>query len=260
MWSVGCSGALFTTLNKEFDQPLDIEVRASSALSGGLMQAGRQCGMLWGSSMAASAESYRRISDPVQAMGLAIQTTRGLMDSYSERTACVNCRDFTRSDFSKPFDMLKYMLFRTRACFRLLYDWAPEAVESAKQGLQEVPAKSKVRTTNCASEVVREMGGTEKEMEMVAGFAGGMGLSGNGCGALGAAVWMKSLRFLKDENKKNAYFNPEAKNTMRVFNEKTGSEFRCHKICGKRFDTLEEHSEFIRDGGCKELIEALAKS
>ena len=28
---------------------------------------------------------------------------------------------------------------------------------------------------------------------MVAGFAGGLGLSGNGCGALAAAVWMNAL-------------------------------------------------------------------
>ncbi len=43
------------------------------------------------------------------------------------------------------------------------------------------------------------MGATEEESIMVAGFAGGIGLSGHACGALGAVVWYKML----DLNKKN---------------------------------------------------------
>ncbi len=37
--------------------------------------------------------------------------------------------------------------------------------------------------------------GTEEESIMVAGFAGGIGLSYNGCGALGAALWYKMLNW-----------------------------------------------------------------
>ncbi|MCK7536420.1 MAG: C-GCAxxG-C-C family protein [Marinilabiliales bacterium] len=42
------------------------------------------------------------------------------------------------------------------------------------------------------------MGGTEEESIMVAGFAGGIGLSGNTCGALTAAIWYKMLEWGKN--------------------------------------------------------------
>jgi hypothetical protein len=34
----------------------------------------------------------------------------------------------------------------------------------------------------------------------------------------------------------------------------------CHKITGKRFGNIDEHSEFIKNGGCKDLINILARS
>ena len=41
------------------------------------------------------------------------------------------------------------------------------------------------------------MGGSADEAVMVAGFGGGMGLSGNACGALAAAVWMKGVAWCR---------------------------------------------------------------
>ena len=61
---------------------------------------------------------------------------------------------------------------------------------------QDVPARSQVQLfspgqaallqepISCASEVAAKMGASDEEMVMVAGFAGGLGLSGNACGAL----------------------------------------------------------------------------
>ncbi|MEN8154414.1 MAG: hypothetical protein ABFR75_10370 [Acidobacteriota bacterium] len=34
----------------------------------------------------------------------------------------------------------------------------------------------------------------------------------------------------------------------------------CNKICGKKFDSINEHTEFIKNGGCRELINVLAKT
>jgi hypothetical protein len=260
MWSTGCSGALYSVLNREFGFPKDAEERASSALCGGIMPLGQQCGMLWGSSMAAGAESLRRSSDLNHAIELAVSTTRKLMESYSERAKCINCRDFTRCDFSRPGHRYKYMLTRSRACFRLLYGWVPEAVESAREGLSRDLNGDPRKFLSCASVVAGKMGASEEEMITVSGFAGGMGLSGNGCGALAAAIWIKSLDWIRNKGNKNAYYLPAAKKTIQAFGEKTGKEFLCYKICGKRFNNLEEHSEFIENGGCKELIDLLAQS
>jgi hypothetical protein len=45
-----------------------------------------------------------------------------------------------------------------------------------------------------------------------------------------------------------------------TFCEATDSEMLCHKICGQRFETSDDHTEFIKDGGCDKLIDVLARS
>ena len=47
---------------------------------------------------------------------------------------------------------------------------------------------------SCASEVVKKMGTSNEEIVMVAGFAGGLGLSGSACGVLSAVISIKTLR------------------------------------------------------------------
>ena len=74
------------------------------------------------------------------------------------------------------------------------------------------------------------MGASDEEMVMVAGFAGGIGLSGNACGALGAALWMKTLVRYRNGNP-TFFASPEAKNTLQAFCGATDSEFLCNKIC-----------------------------
>ena len=45
---------------------------------------------------------------------------------------------------------------------------------------------------------------------------------------------------------------------LKVFYEETDYEMQCDKICGQSFETLDEHSEFIKNGGCKKLIGVLS--
>jgi hypothetical protein len=97
-------------------------------------------------------------------------------------------------------------------------------------------------------------------MVMVAGFAGGLGLSGNACGALSAAIWIKTLAGCKKHPGNAPYPNIEANKTLETFQEFTGNEFLCDKICGRRFMTIVEHTEYIKNGGCKNLIDALAQT
>ncbi|MBT8384649.1 MAG: C-GCAxxG-C-C family protein, partial [Bacteroidia bacterium] len=114
------------------------------------------------------------------------------------------------------------------------------------------------QTISCASEVVKKMGATDEEMVTVAGFAGGLGLSGNACGALSAAIWMQSLAWSKENPGKSAYKNKNAKRTLKSFMGETDKEMNCYKICGERFNSLEEHTAFIKNSGCEKLIDALA--
>ena len=105
------------------------------------------------------------------------------------------------------------------------------------------------------------MGATDEEAVMVAGFAGGIGLSGNACGALSATIWYKMLDWgKKNPGKTISYFNnQDAKIILRAFYIQTDSEMLCSRICGKQIAFIDEHTEYIRGGGCGKLIDALAK-
>jgi hypothetical protein len=181
------------------------------------------------------------------------------MESFSKRAKSVNCRDITGCDFSSKISMAKYFLFgRVRSCFKLAEKWAPEAIQSATEGLSREQTDLTQLPISCASEVAKKMGASDEEMVMVAGFAGGLGLSGNACGALSAAIWMNTLDRCRKHPKKSANPNPNATNTLKAFYGATDSEILCHNICGQCFKTIDDHTEFIKNGGCKKLINILA--
>jgi hypothetical protein len=263
-----CSQTLFFLLNREFGFTKENEERAADPLAGGLMMRGHQCGMLWGSALAAGAESFRRHNDSGQAIAVAITATRHLMESFLKRAKTVNCRDITGCDLTSKFGMAKLMLktisrgFIYSHCFNLAEQWAPEAIQSATSALSGEQTDVPRQPLSCASEVARKMGASDEEMVMVAGFAGGMGLSGNACGALGAAVWMKTLAWCKQHpGETPPYFdNPDVKKILKTFCGAAGSEMLCRTISGRCFKTLEDHTEFIRTGGCDNLIDLLARS
>ena len=258
-----CSSAFFYILNREFGHPMGTEVRAAGPLCGGIMQQGYQCGMLWGSTLAVGAESFRRHDNRGQAIGVAITATEHLIKSFSKRAISVNCRDITRCDFSKNsiFGLLKYFFFgKVIFCLKLADKWAPEAIQTATTELSHKQTNLSRSPISCASEVAKKMGASDEEMVMVSGFAGGLGLSGNACGALATAVWMNTLDWCREHPGKSADSNPNAKKILKAFYGATNNEILCHKICGRHFKTVEDHTKFIKNNGCKKLINALAQS
>ena len=157
--------------------------------------------------------------------------------------------------------MAKYFFSgRFLHCFKLADEWAPEAVQAAIKGLRTKDIQSAQECLSCATEVVKKMGGSEEEMIMAAGFAGGLGLSGAACGALSAAVWMKSLDFCREVAKKTALTNSYAQKTLDIFYHTTNSKILCSEITGKKIQNMDDHTEFIKSGGCDKLIEILAEA
>ncbi|MDG1729522.1 MAG: C-GCAxxG-C-C family protein [Algibacter sp.] len=256
-----CSRTFFHILNREFGHPKALEERAADALAGGIMQKGHQCGMLWGASMAAGAEAYRKCKNQNEAIAVAVNATRKLMVSFSNRELTINCRAITHCDFSSKLSMAKYVFSgRFLHCFNLAEQWAPEAVQSAIEVLTKKEIKSSIEYMSCATEVVKRMGASDEEMIIVAGFAGGLGLSGAACGGLAAAVWMKSLKWCREVEKKSSLTNSYAKETLDMFYEKMDSKILCSDITGVRFKNMDNHTKHIKYGGCKHLIETLAYS
>ena len=224
------------------------------------MRLGYQCGMLWGSSLAVGAESFRRYDNPDKAMAVAISTTQHIMKSYKNRLNTIECAEVTECDFNSKISMAKYMLTgKFLSCFKLAEGWAPDALQAAKEGLLDEQSDYPQSTLNCATEVVKKMGGSDEQAVMVAGFAGGLGLSGSGCGALAAAIWMSTFKWCGKNSGKSGYPNQNATKTLENFYKATDYEAQCHKICGRRFETIDEHTEFIKNGGCEKLINALAQ-
>jgi hypothetical protein len=159
--------------------------------------------------------------------------------------------------------MMKYFFSgRFLYCFTLAEKWAPEAIQSATEGLSREHTDFPQRPISCASEVAQKMGASDEEMVMVAGFAGGMGLSGNACGALGAAIWMHTLVWCKKHPGKSPplFNNPNATKILQVFYGATDSKMLCREICGQRFKTIGDYTEFIQHGGCDTLMNVLARS
>ncbi len=256
-----CSHTLFYILNREFDHLKEAEECASDPLAGGLVQTGHQCGMLWGATLAVGAESFRRHENRDLAIGVAIKATQHLLESFEKRAKSANCRDITGCNFNSILGLAKaFLLGRFFRCFSLVDKWAPEAIQAAYEGLSLEQTDLPPLPISCASEVAKKMGASDEEMVMVAGFAGGIGLSGNGCGALAAAVWMTILQLVRKENWKYSLSDPVTTGILKKFYEATNCEMECHKICGQTFKTIGDHTEFIKNGGCDTLINSLAQS
>jgi hypothetical protein len=93
---------------------------------------------------------------------------------------------------------------------------------------------------------------------MAAGFAGGIGLGGGGCGALAAAIWITGMKALRDGAARLDFESPAALAVIDRFLGAAGRQFECATICGRRFTRVEEHAAYLRGGGCAPLLEALA--
>ncbi len=255
-----CSRTFFYLLNRHFGHLKEVEEHASDTLAGGLMNKGYECGMLWGTSLAVGAEAYRRCNHLSQACTLSIEATKFVMHSFVERENTSQCREITHCDFSSKLSFAKYTLSgRFLHCFELAELWAPEAISKAMKGLAAKPHDFK-RCLSCSSEVAKKMGATEEQMVMVAGFAGGLGLSGGACGALAAAVWMNAYRWCQENTKGRVTHDPKAKELMNSFFRNRDGKILCRDITGRRFHSVQEHTSFLKNGGCKELIETLGRS
>lgn len=260
-----CSHTFAHILNREFGQPNELAELALNPLAGGIMNQSQQCGMIWGAALAAGAEAYRRHRDKNLAMVVAITAAKELVAFFEKQAETVNCGEILGYNLSNILGVARLMVSNTlkgmenSKCFELAEAWAPEAIQSAKEGLDQTDIKITEKPLSCASEVVKKMGGSEEEILMAAGFAGGLGLSGYACGALSAAIWMQTLQWCrKNPGQIPPYFkNKPAKRILKTFKKLTGSEMLCKKISGQKFENINSHTTYLKNGGCEELIDGL---
>jgi hypothetical protein len=237
------------------------EERASMPLAGGIMQCGYQCGMVWGAALAAGAQAYRRFGPGPQAEAQAIIAAQGLVAAFRAGNHHVDCVELTGINASSSImQMVTYFLLKGGVvrCFRMAADYAPVAFQAVDAALSAGPIDVPEGPVSCAAELARRMGASDVHAATAAGLAGGIGLSGGGCGALGAAIWLLAMNFSKEGGGQIGYKHPQALAVVDRLMECTDANVACAQIVGRRFESVQDHADYVRDGGCAEVIEALA--
>ncbi|WP_262888216.1 C-GCAxxG-C-C family (seleno)protein [Mangrovibacterium lignilyticum] len=267
-WRTGsCTEAIFYLMNKEFkNNQYKTHEKAANPLTGYIYQREFPCGMLWGAALSIGTEALKEYDDEKKAISATIQASGKLFKTFEKQSKAINCWDIQSVKHQSKIGYGKYLLKRAllgdahSTCFSLINKWTPDAIKEVK-GNVKVNKDEVHSVTNCASEVVRRLGGSKEEMVMVAGFAGGIGLKGHACGAFSAAIWYKTLRLVKEnEGVDQAKIKqPDIKGILRKFYMKTDSELSCNRICGKTFASIQEHAEYIENGGCAAIIETLTE-
>lgn len=256
-----CSDTLFHVLGRAFGDPLEQEERALMPLAGGIMQYGYQCGMIWGAALAAGARAYRLLGASSRAEARAVVAAGRVLEAFRARNGEIDCFEITGTDRSStPRQLTTYFFLKggTIGCFRMAAAYAPLAYEAIDAALSEEGTDAPPAPVSCAAMLARKMGASDQHAVMAAGFAGGIGLSGGGCGALGAAIWILGMKALKEGAEKLDYKSPAALEVVDRFMKCTDYEFECSAIVGRRFEGVGDHAAHLCAGGCSKVIDALA--
>ena len=231
-------------------------------LAGGIIQHGYQCGMVWGAVLAAGAHSYYLHGSGNQSEVQAVEAAKKLVELFRIQNKTINCIELTSIDKSSTgLQMFVHFFIKggTISCLRRAIKYARTANLEIGSALTQITDDQPVNLIGCTSILADKLGISELHRAMIAGFAGGIGLCGNACGALGAAVWIMTMRDLHDEDQTVNFKNPRVINLISRFLKYTDYEFECAEITGRQFSTYEEHARFIKEGGCSKLIELLAE-
>jgi len=254
-----CAETLFHVFNQEFHKDLELEEHASGALSSKIINDEYRNSLLWGTALAVGSEAYHQGSRVDESIYLAIKTCKEIVDSFNNTLSTSGYSGFSNSEFSNTSSTLNYFLHgESLKCYKLADNWAPKALKIAKSKLSDNHIIRNTPCSSCATRVVREMGGDENDAIMVAGFAGGLGLSGHTCGAFVASVWYDALRWLRENPQEKYYPIKLSKDKIQNFLKLTEGQYLCPELSGKTFKTIEEHSDFILEGGCNKLLSILA--
>jgi hypothetical protein len=254
-----------SVVDDSFNQPLKLEESAVMPLAGGIVGYGYQCGMLWGAALAAGAQAYRLFGTGPQAETEAVIATQRLVEAFCARNKHINCSEITEMNWkgSTKGQLAQVFKFFVKGgpivCFSMSVNYARIAFSEINIALSEKHIEAPPSPVSCAAMLAQKIGVSEMHTVMAAGFAGGIGLSGGACGALGAALWINGMHNSKEGDRNlDITNNPIAQATIERYLESADYEFECSKIVGRRFENIGDHAGYLREGGCSKIMEALA--
>ena len=242
--SVGaCSEALMNVLDRSHGFPMVPEEHASSIFAGGILQRGYQCGMLWGAALAAGAEAHRRYGTGAQSENISISAARKLVEAFRPRNDTIDCAEIAKTEWGSKWQMFLYMIKGGPiGCIRMSAWYAGTASNELNEEFSKDSEENVEESASCSALLARKAGASELHSTMLSGFAGGIGLSGGACGALGAALWLLALKHIEqlgdvEDAGKNLWdskeFQAKAEEVIESFLKRSDYEFTCSKIVGK---------------------------
>jgi hypothetical protein len=249
-----------SVVDRSFDQPFTNEEHATMPLAGGIMQQGYQCGQVWGAAFAAGAQAYRLFGPGPQAEAAAVIAAQRLVKSFQASYKSIDCFDVIDLDWknAQATQILRFVLKGGPIrCFSMTAGYARAAFDEINKAYSDNDLEAPAPPVSCTAMLAQKMGMSDMHTVMAAGLAGGIGLSGGACGALGAAIWILGMKNIQD-GVANIGFTPAGADDAQVrFLECTDYEFECSKIVGRTFENVADHAAYLRGGGCSKIIEAL---
>ncbi len=254
-----------SVVDRSYDHPMKFEEEATAPLAGGIMQYGYQCGMIWGASLAAGAQAYRLFGAGPHAETRAVVAAQRLVESFHNRNKNTNCLEIIEIDLkpsSRRQFFLQFLKFFIKGgpigCFRMAAAYAPSAFHEINTALSEETIIVPDPPVSCAAMLARKMGLSDMHTVMAAGLAGGIGLSGGACGALGTAIWISAMNSQKEGMPRKA-IDARINDEIDEFIRSTDFEFECSEITGRKFDNVTDIADYLRQGGCSEIMELLSR-
>jgi hypothetical protein len=135
--------------------------------------------------------------------------------------------------------------------------YAPLAYHEIDAALSEENFTVPSPPVSCTTMLAKKMGTSKLHAVMAAGLAGGIGLSGGACGALGTAIWVQAMSRTEETvglNFSAAWIDK----VIKGFIESSDYKFECAEIVGRKFESVQDHAEYICQGGCSNIIDTLA--
>jgi len=252
---------LLRVLNNAFDHPLKIEENAVMPLAGGIMQNGYQCGMLWGATLSAGAHAYRNCGNNIEAEMMAMKAAKKLVDTFQNMHGEINCYEITDINRSSSYLKMFYVFLikgKTFGCFNMAAKYAKAAFNEINSIHCDQYTDTPSQPVSCTAELARKAGLSEMHIAMAAGLAGGIGLCGGACGALGAAIWIYGMKVLKRGGSNVDYNDTGALNLIDSFLKVNDYKFECAEIVGRKFENIDDHATFLSKSGCADNIDMLA--
>ncbi len=248
-----------SVVDASYDNTLESEEHATNPLAGGIGNQGYQCGMLWGGALAAGAQAYNLYGSGAKAESEAMVATQNLVKRFRLRTKGeVNCHEITNLHMKDGKGVVKFLIKGGPIrCFTLAGKYAQDVRKELDETYSEEHEVPNTESISCTSLLAKKMGASEMQVTMAAGLAGGIGFSGEACGALGLAIWMEAMNRPDEEvgfDVSGTYIGA----LTEKFLKSSDYVFECEEIVGRKFESVEDHADYICSGGCAKIIEAMA--